>query len=196
MSVIYDYFGGLYINLTNRCPCHCEFCIKNYANALGTADSLFLDREPTVEEVKAQLREWDVSAYDEIIFCGYGEPTERLEDMLAIARHIKACYGKPVRLNTIGLADLRWGRPTAQDLKGIFDAVSISMNEADAEKFNALCHPEFGLGSYDAMLQYIRDVKKYVPNVAVSVVSSSISRESLQKCYEKAQELGVDFKIR
>ncbi|MBQ9060766.1 MAG: radical SAM protein [Firmicutes bacterium] len=196
MSIVYDYFGGLYINLTNRCPCRCEFCIKNFTNSLGTADSLMLDHEPTVEEVKAELRGWDVNNYDEVIFCGYGEPTERLDELLEIARFIKAAYGKPIRINTIGLADLIWERETAQDLAGIIDAVSISMNEADAESFERLCHPRFGRKSYDAMLKYIEDAKKYVPDVAVSVVSGSISREALEKCRAKAGEMGVRFKVR
>ncbi len=196
MSVVYDYFGGLYINLTNRCPCRCEFCIKNFTNSLGSADSLMLEREPTVEEVKAELRRWKVQEYDEVIFCGYGEPTERLDDLLEIARFIKAAYGKPVRINTIGLADLIWERETAPELAGVIDAVSVSMNEADAESFNALCHPRFGLKSYDAMLKYIEDVKQYVPHVAVSVVSGSISRDSLERCRAKAEQMGVSFKVR
>ena len=196
MSIVYDYFGGLYINMTNRCPCRCEFCIKNFTNSLGTADSLMLDHEPTVEEVKAELRQWDVQDYDEVIFCGYGEPTERLDELLEIARFIKAAYGKSIRINTIGLADLIWERETAPDLAGVIDAVSISMNEADAESFERLCHPRFGRRSYDAMLKYIEDVKKYVPDVAVSVVSGSISREALEKCRAKAGEMGVRFKVR
>ena len=196
MSIVYDYFGGLYINLTNRCPCRCEFCIKNFTNSLGTADSLMLDHEPTVEEVKAELCQWDVQDYDEVIFCGYGEPTERLDELLEIARFIKAAYGKSIRINTIGLADLIWERETAPDLAGVIDAVSISMNEADAESFERLCHPRFGRRSYDAMLKYIEDVKKYVPDVAVSVVSGSISREALEKCRAKAGEMGVRFKVR
>ena len=196
MSIVYDYFGGLYINLTNRCPCRCEFCIKNFTNSLGSADSLMLDHEPTVEEVKEELRRWDVQSYDEVIFCGYGEPTERLEELLEIAHFIKAAYGKPIRINTIGLADLIWERETTPELAGVIDAVSVSMNESDAESFERLCHPRFGLRSYDAMLKYIEDVKQYVPHVAVSVVSGSLSAAHLEKCRAKAEELGVYFKIR
>lgn len=196
MAVVYDYFGGLYINLTNRCPCRCEFCIKNFTDSLGTADSLMLDREPTVEEVKEELRRWDVQSYDEVIFCGYGEPTERLPELLEIAGFIKAAYGKPIRINTIGLADLIWKKKTAPLLKGLIDAVSVSMNEADAEHYCALCHPRFGPESYEAMLKYIEDVKQVVPYVAVSVVSGSLSREAIEKCRRKAEEMGVVFRIR
>ena len=61
MTIVYDYFGSLYMNLTNKCPCRCEFCIRNQADGLGTADSLFLDREPSVDEVMAELEKWDPS---------------------------------------------------------------------------------------------------------------------------------------
>lgn len=196
MAIVYDYFGGLYINLTNRCPCRCEFCIKFYSDGLGSADSLMLEKEPTVEEVKEELSRWDVKSYDEVIFCGYGEPTERLEELLQLAAWIREEYGRPIRINTIGLADLIWGRPTAPDLAGLIDAVSVSMNEADPDRYEALCHPRFGKGSYEAMLSYIEEVKKYVPSVAVSVVSGSLSPEALELCRAKAEKLGVSFKVR
>ena len=196
MSIVYDYFGGLYINITNRCPNACEFCIRNFTNALGDADSLVLKEDPTVDEVKKELENWDVRSYDEVVFCGYGEPTERLPELLELARHIKAKYGRQIRINTNGLADLIWGRPTAPDLKGVIDAVSVSMNEADAQKYYDLCHPKFGLKSYDAVIKYIEDVRDYVPYVATSVVTSAISSESINICRAKAAELGVVFKLR
>lgn len=196
MSIVYDYFGGLYINLTNKCPNACEFCIRNYTDSLGDADSLILTEDPTVNEVKDELAKWDVAGYDEIVFCGYGEPTERLPELLELAKYIKAKYGKPIRINTNGLADLIWGKETAPMLKGLIDAVSVSMNEADAQKYNELCHPRFGLRSYDAIIKYIKDVQKYVPYVATSVVSSAISRESIEACRAKAADLGVAFKVR
>jgi len=196
MSIVYDYFGGLYINLTNKCPNACEFCIRNFTDSLGDADSLVLKEDPTIDEVKKELESWDVRRYDEVVFCGYGEPTERLPELLELARHIKAKHGRQIRLNTNGLADLIWGRPTAPDLKGVIDAVSISLNEADAQKYLDLCHPRFGLQSYDAIIKYIEDVKNYVPYVAVSVVTHAISADSLQRCREKAEELGVVFKMR
>ena len=169
---------------------------RNFTNSLGDADSLVLKEDPSVEEVKKELERWDVSRYDEVVFCGYGEPTERLPELLELARHIKAKYGKQIRLNTNGLADLIWGRPTAPDLKGVIDAVSVSMNEADAQKYFDLCHPRFGLKSYDAVIKYIEDVRDYVPYVAASVVTGAISRESVAKCQAKAAELGVVFKMR
>lgn len=195
-DIVYDYCGGLYINLTNRCPCTCEFCIKNYTDNLGSADSLFLDREPTVEEVMEEIGNWNMDEYEEVVFCGYGEPTERLPELLDIAGRIKSEYGdKRVRLNTIGLADLIWHEETACRLEELVDSVNVSMNEADAEKFKALCHPVYGIEAYDAMLKYIEDVKKYVPDVSASVVGV-ISRESIEACRAKAEALGVRFRVR
>jgi len=196
MSIVYDYFGGLYINITNRCPNACEFCIRNFTDSLGNADSLVLKEDPAIEEVKEELARWDVKSYDEVVFCGYGEPTERLPEVLELARYIKARYGLQSRINTNGLADLIWGRPTAADFSGVIDAVSVSMNEADAQKYYDLCHPRFGPSSYDAVIRYIEDVRQYVPYVAASVVTSAISAESVAICRAKAKELGVVFKMR
>lgn len=109
-DVLYDYGRGLYANITNRCPCRCEFCIRDMTDSLGSADSLWLKREPTVEEVIAMLKEWDLNAYEELVFCGYGEPTERLDDLLAIAGYVKANTDLSVRINTNGLSDLINGK--------------------------------------------------------------------------------------
>ena len=196
MSIIYDYFGGLYINMTNRCPCHCEFCIRNYTDSLGSADSLMLDREPTVDEIKNELKKWNVPKYDEVIFCGYGEPTERLDELLELARYIKTAYKKPIRLNTNGLADLIQGKKTLPEMAGIIDSISVSLNESSPTGYERLCHPCFGYESYDAVTSFIEEARDYIPHVAVSVVGGSISAESLEACRTKATNWGVDFKVR
>ena len=195
-SIVYDYGGGLYINLTNRCPCACEFCIKNFTDGLGSADTLLLEKEPTVDEVLSELKKRDVGAYDEVVFCGYGEPTERLDDLLQISRAIKTDFDVKIRINTIGLANLRFGEDVTPRMDGVIDAVNVSMNEADAEKYTALCHPEFGPAAYDAMLDFIAKVKKHVPVVTCSVVSGSLSRDSIEICAAKAAELGIGFRVR
>ena len=195
-SIVYDYGGGLYINLTNRCPCACEFCIKNFTDGLGSADTLLLEKEPTVDEVLSELKKRDVVAYDEVVFCGYGEPTERLDDLLQISRAIKTDFDVKIRINTIGLANLRFGEDVTPRMDGVIDAVNVSMNEADAEKYTALCHPEFGPAAYDAMLDFIAKVKKHVPVVTCSVVSGSLSRESIEICAARAAELGIGFRVR
>ena len=81
-DVFYDYGGSLYVNMTNCCPCRCTFCIRDMVDALGDADSLWLKREPSKEELLTMLAEQKLAVYDEIVFCGYGEPTERLDCLL------------------------------------------------------------------------------------------------------------------
>ena len=194
-DVLYDYGRGLYANITNRCPCRCEFCIRNMTDALGSADSLWLKREPTVEEVEKMLKDWDLSCYDELVFCGYGEPMERLDDLLEIAGYIKKNTNLTVRINTNGLSDLINGKETAPRLEGLIDAVSVSLNQSDAEKYNDLCHPEFGMDAYPAMLKFTEDVKKYVPRVAMSVVGV-IPTSDIEKCRKITEKLEVPFRVR
>lgn len=199
-DVFYDYGGGLYINMTNRCPCRCSFCIRDMVDSLGDADSLWLKREPEKEELLAMLREQNLAAYDEIVFCGYGEPTERLDCLLAVCDFVKH---DPVlksrlraRLNTNGLSDLINQRATAKEFAGRLDAVSISLNAPTAEKYEALCRPKFGTAAFDEILRFTEEVRQYVPEVTMSVVGFSISRQDIEDCRRIAERLGVRFRVR
>ena len=194
-DVLYDYGSGLYVNLTNRCPCRCDFCIRAMTIGLGSADSLWLKREPSAEEVIEMLSEWPLSSYSELVFCGYGEPTERLDVLLEVAKYVKENTRLSVRINTNGLSDLINGRETAPELEGLIDAVSVSLNQSDAEKYNELCHPRFGPPAYDAMLKFTKDVQQYVPHVAMSVVGV-IPRADIEACRDIASGLGADFRVR
>lgn len=194
-EVLYDYGSGLYANITNRCPCRCAFCIRDMTRGLGTADSLWLSREPSAEEVLDMLQEWDLLQYEELVFCGYGEPTERLSELLTIAGWVKQNTELSVRINTNGLADLIHGRRTAPMLEGLVDAVSISLNQCTAEKYEKLCHPRFGREAFSAILDYTRDVQAYVPCVMMSVVNV-ISEEDVASCRKIAADLGVSLRVR
>ena len=196
-DVFYEYGGGLYANLTNKCPCRCEFCIRDMVGALGDADSLWLRREPTLDEIKELLREWDLNQFYELVFCGYGEPTERLSDLLETARLAKElCPSIKIRINTNGLSDLINKRDTTEDLRGIIAAVSISLNAKGPEEYLALCHPRFGIQAFDAIIDYTRRVKEVVPDVTMSIVGGTIPRQDEGPCRNIAESLGVKFRIR
>lgn len=201
-DVLYDYASGLYVNLTNRCPCRCEFCIRNMVDSLGDADSLWLKREPSVSEVKEMLKDWNVgpgltAKYDEIVFCGYGEPLERLDAVVELCRYIKENTGLRTRINTNGLSDLIHGRKTAAEFAGLVDAVSISLNAASASKYDELCHPKFGMEAWPAILDFTRDVKQYVADVTMSVVGGTIPADDVEICRNIANhDLGVKFRVR
>lgn len=199
-DVFYDYGGGLYVNMTNKCPCRCAFCIRDMVDSLGDADSLWLKREPSKEELMKMLKQQNLAAYDEIVFCGYGEPTERLDCLLAVCDYVKndpLLKGRlKTRLNTNGLSDFINDRPTAREFSGRLDAISISSNAPTAEKYNELCRPKFGIQSFDEILRFTQEVKQYVPDVTMSVVSGSISSQDVEECRKTAAKLGVKFRVR
>lgn len=199
-DMFYDYGGGLYVNMTNKCPCRCAFCIRDMVDSLGDADSLWLKREPSKEELMKMLKQQNLAAYDEIVFCGYGEPTERLDCLLAVCDYVKndpLLKGRlKTRLNTNGLSDFINDRPTAREFSGRLDAISISLNAPTAEKYNELCRPKFGIQSFDEILRFTQEVKQYVPDVTMSVVSGSISSQDVEECRKTAAKLGVKFRVR
>jgi len=198
MVITYPYKTGLYVNLTNRCPCACVFCLRQNGPGVNGTDSLWLDREPTVEEVKASIDSRNLDAFTELVFCGYGEPTERLDVLMAAARHAKA--RKPdlrVRINTNGLSDLIHGAPTAPQLQGVVDAVSISLNASDPDAYLRLCRPKFGLKSWQAMIDFAQSCRAYVPDVTLTIVGSPVTAPDEQaRCKAIADGIGVRLRIR
>lgn len=196
MTITYPVNKGLYINMTNRCPCSCTFCLRHNADGVYGSDSLWLDREPTVQEVCDSVDTWDLSHFSEVVFCGYGEPTERLEDLLLVAKHIKAKGNIPIRINTNGLADLIWEKQTAPALKGLVDTVSISLNTPSKEDYLKVVRPKFGVQSYDAMLHFAKDCTAYVPNVVMTVVDVVTSQEEQEQCRKICEGIGAKLRVR
>ena len=145
-NIVYTFEGHVYLNLTNACPCRCEFCIRNNGESVGDADTLwFSGQSPSFDEVKKEIDEFDFSGYaSEIIFCGYGEPTCAYDVLIKTARYLKEKLPEcELRINTNGLSDLINKRPTAKELCEVMDTVSISLNEPTSEKYELLCHPSF-----------------------------------------------------
>lgn len=197
MTITYPVKHGIYVNMTNRCPCACTFCLRHNAPGVYGSDPLWLEREPTVQEVCDSLDQWDLRQYEEVVFCGYGEPTERLDDLLEAARHIKARSDIPIRINTNGLSDLIWGKNTAPMLEGLIDCVSVSLNAMDAEEYLRLTRSKFGIGSYDAMLNFTRECTKYVPKVVMTVVGEPVtSPEDQETCRKICESVGAVLRIR
>ena len=196
MSILYRYGNTYYINMTNRCPCRCVFCVRNSTPRLGDADSLWLDHEPTVDEIIEAIRKVDISSSREIVFCGYGEPTERFDDLKECARRIKEEFGKPVRLDTNGLGNLINGRDIVPEMEGLIDSVSISLNAPNEEEYLEVTKSRFGPGSHRAVLDFIKECRQRINGVTVSVVGGSISPESEEECSRMARQMNVAFRVR
>ena len=197
MTATYRVGDGLYVNLTNRCPCACTFCIRQNGDGVYGSDSLWLEREPTVEEVCNSI-EKNLGTCRELVFCGYGEPTERLDALLEVAAWFRKMHSDiPIRVNTNGLSDLIAGEPTAHRFKGLVDTVSISLNAPTAEEYVALCRPKFGAASYPALLKFAEEVKGYVKDVVLTVVGTvSLTSEKEAACRRVAAEHGVPLRVR
>ena len=196
MTITYPGRKGLYVNMTNRCPCACTFCLRHNKDHVFQADSLWLEREPTVQEVCESIFAWDLSQFDEIVFCGYGEPTERLPELLEVAKTIRAKSDLPIRINTNGLSDLIWQEATASKLKGLIDVVSISLNATNAEDYLKLVRPKFGEGSYEAMLKFTKECTEYVPSVVMTVVDVVMSKEEQARCKAICASVGATLRVR
>ena len=197
MCITYIVEDKLYVNITNKCSNRCEFCIRNNGDGAYGSDSLWLEREPTREEILESIFSRDLSVFPEIVFCGYGEPTYRLEDAACVAKAVKEKYPEmKIRINTNGHSDLIWGRDTAPDYEGAFDIVSISLNTPTAEKYQAICHSVYGEKSFDALLKFASNVKNYVPTVALSAVKETLTSEEIELCKKISRDLGVTLRLR
>ena len=197
MTITYRVEGGLYINITNKCSNACSFCIRNNGDGAYGSDSLWLEREPTVDEIKAAIDKEELESYIEAVFCGYGEPSYRLDAAREVALYIKSKKADmPVRMNTNGHSDLIHGRNTAPDFKDAFDTVSISLNTPSSERYQEICNSVYGESAFSALLDFAEQVKKYVPCVMLSVVRQTLTEEELSLCKKIAEERGVYLKVR
>ena len=192
MKDTYTYKIGesLYLNLTNRCSNRCTFCVREKETYEGYA--LWLrGGEPTAEQVLAEIG--DPTRFREIVFCGYGEPTYRLDAMLTIADAVHARGGK-TRLNTNGHGSLLAGRNIAPELKGKLDGINISLNAPTRAEYDALCLPQVA-GAFEGMLQFARDCKEEGLNAWFSVVDC-IGAEKVEMCKKIADGVGIPLRVR
>jgi len=195
MTILYEIENKLYINLTNKCPCDCVFCIRNNNDGAYGSDSLWLEKDPTAEQTTAELSQKDLDSYKEIVFCGFGEPLEALDVLISVSEFLKSKTKTPIRINTNGLSDLIHGKPTAHLLEGLVDIISISLNAGSVSEYMRITQPSFGKPSFEAMLKFAEDCKKYIKTVKFSVVDV-ISPEEIQLCKGISQRMGIKLRVR
>lgn len=196
MTITYEIDGKLYLNITNKCPCNCTFCIRNNGDGAYGSDPLWLEHQPTAEEVEEAVRKCVLSKYSEVIFCGYGEPTCELEVLKETAKYIRSVSDIPIRINTNGLSDLINKRETAAEFEGIADTISISLNASDSEAYNKVTRPSFKENNcFEEMLSFASKVKEYVPNTVLTVVDV-IGEEEIEKSRKIAENIGIKLRVR
>jgi TatD DNase family protein len=191
MTITYVYHGSLYVNLTNRCTSACTFCIKNKWKGKFRGHDLKLENEPPAADVIKAIG--DPRKYGEVIFCGYGEPLLRLDTLKEVAKWVKANGGQ-VRINTSGHANLEYGRDITPELKGLVDAVSISLNASGPKEYVKLHKPKFGVKSFQAVLDFAAACSKHIPDVTLTCIE--FPGTDMGKCREIADKLNVKFRSR
>lgn len=191
MTIVYEIDNKIYINMTNKCPNNCSFCIRNTSDGISDY-KLWLDREPTVQEVIDKLQ--NIEQYVEAVFCGFGEPLCRLEDLIEVAKFIKS-RGVRTRINTNGQASLIYGEGVAEKFVGVIDVVNISLNASNSTAYQDICESIYGEEAFDSLLQFASDLVGKVPVIKFSVVDT-IGEEEIAKCSKLAEEIGVELRVR
>ncbi len=195
-DIIYNLEGGTYFNITNKCPCNCAFCIRKKGDAVGNAKRLWFDNEPTFEEIKRAIDNYDFSGVNEAVFCGYGEPTNALDNLIKTAEYVKSLYPEiRLRVNTNGLSDLINKRPTAKEICRVIDVISVSLNETDSEKYDRITRNIFKGRAFDAMLKFTRECVECGNEVHMTVVDV-ISDGEIEKSRKICEEIGAKFIVR
>ena len=188
--IAYTIRNSLYLNITNRCTNACTFCAK-FKDFTVKGHQLCLQSEPDIDEVLAAIG--DPTRFDEVVFCGYGEPLLRLELVKAVAKELKQ-KGITVRINTDGQANLVYGRNILPELEGLIDSVSVSLNAGDATTFQQICCSEFGAAGYEAIKSFLVEAQKFIPSVTATAVA--LPGLDITGCKRVADELGVEFRER
>jgi TatD family-associated radical SAM protein len=195
-AIVYWLDNSLYLNITNQCSNHCWFCFRNYKQGVGRF-KLKLINEPQSKEVIAELETaFPMKHWSEVVFCGFGEPTSKLDVLLEVAQWIKMNFPAiPIRLDTNGHGyALNRNRDVAKELKAVgINKVSVSLNGHNQETYNENCKPGF-TNAFEAVLEFVKSAKITGLNVEVSVVR--MPEVDVQKVKEIVEELDVSFRVR
>lgn len=194
-DILYTYKNQVYVNLTNKCDCACTFCIRSHQDSVGdSADTLWHKTDPTLDEVVAALDAFDFTGYDELVYCGYGEPTCALDILIRSAEYAKEKYGVKIRVNTNGLANLYYGRDVIPELATVVDCVSISLNAPTAEEYTAVTRPKFD-HAFEGMLEFAAECAKKIPDVRFTVVDV-LPEKDIEASRKLAESMGIGLRVR
>ncbi|MCX5667048.1 MAG: YchF/TatD family DNA exonuclease [Candidatus Omnitrophica bacterium] len=189
-KIAYEIRDSLYLNITNECTNNCYFCVRAQT-AFVKGHNLKLDKEPTSGEILEAVG--DAKRYKEIVFCGYGEPTAKLDTVKAVCRELKK-KGMTTRLVTNGHGDLINKRPIVKELAGLVDNVSVSLNTDKEDLYNKVCKPAFGGGTYKAVMKFIKDCVE--SGIKAEVTCLDLPGVDLKECASIAKELSAEFRLR
>jgi TatD DNase family protein len=197
-TIAYPFKKGLYLNVTNRCPTACRFCIKRILRWRFERWDFRLKEDPSAERIlEACAKTAGGRRFAEVVFCGYGESTYRLPDLPALCRGLRRQQpGALLRLNTVGLGSLIWGRDIAPELAGLIDAVAVSLNTADPGQWLDIHAPlkAFRAAGYASTLDFIRSCA--AAGLKTTVTAVQLPGTDLAAVRRLAASLGASFRAR
>lgn len=187
--------GNLYINLTNKCSNGCDFCVRNERDSYYGNYLWLRHGDPTPEKVIAAVNALgDISQFKEAVFCGFGEPTYRVEEMVALCDYFHS-KGLSTRLNTNGQGNLINKRDIVPELKGKLDLVNVSLNASCAEKYQPVCRSQFGESGFDALIEFAKLCKRNGVRCRFSIVDC-IGEAEVEACKRLAESVRIPLYIR
>ena len=194
-TYLYMLDGNLYVNLTNKCSNGCDFCVRNERSSYYGNYLWLRHGEVTVEKVIAQAKSFgDLARFKEAVFCGFGEPTYKLPEMVALCDYFHE-KGLATRLNTNGQGNLINKRDIVPDLKGKIDLVNVSLNASCKEKYQKICRSQFGENGFDGMIEFAKACKKEGVPVRFSIVDC-IGEEEVSACKALCESINIPLYIR
>lgn len=193
-DILYTYKNEVYVNLTNKCDCSCTFCIRSHKDGVGDADTLWHKKDPTLQEITAAMDAFDFNGYQELVYCGYGEPTCALENLVASAKYAKEKLGIKVRVNTNGLGSLYNKKDIVPELTGAVDVVSISLNAPDEKKYMEVTRPQFE-NAFQGMLDFASECRRQGLEVRFTVVDV-LPDEEIEASRQLAESMGIGLRVR
>ena len=196
-TYLYALDGNLYVNLTNKCSNGCDFCVRNERESYYGHYLWLQHGDPTADKVMAVATSGQVgslSQYKEAVFCGFGEPTYKMSEMLQLCDFFHA-RGLKTRLNTNGQGNLINKRDITPDLKDKIDLVNVSLNASCAEKYQPICRSQFGESAFAAIVEFAKLCRKNGVNCRFSIVDC-IGEEEIEACKRLAESVKVPLYIR
>ncbi len=190
-KIVYEIRDSLYLNVTNRCTNSCYFCVRNQTSFVK-GHNLKLDREPSAQDIIKAVD--SVKKFREIVFCGYGEPTLRLDVIKEAAGAFKRAGPAKIRVVTNGQGDLVNSRKIAKELVGLVDKISVSLNADTPELYDRYCKSKFGSRAYAAVISFIKDCVRNKMETEVTFLD--LPGVDLKRCEKIAKELGARFRLR
>lgn len=195
-DIFYEVNGKAYANLTNKCCLKCSFCIRNNGDRVGSSNTLWHDEgDPGIDEIMKALKDFHLENYSDLVFCGYGEPTYALDNMVKVGNYVREHYPNiKMRLDTNGLGDVINKKQIVPLLEPFLDSVSVSLNAADSDLYDYRCRPAFD-NSYETMLNFVKECKGHIPDITMTVVDI-IPDSEIEKCRQITEDLGVNYRVR